>query len=112
MELQEALLDLRTELRAYAADLLRELDVPSALPGVVSPEVDTTALRRAEALVDIRIVRLDDSIGHRPVAAAAAAWRNVAPDHFLSPATVHASVEQEAWDRFNEQARRTLNARQ
>lgn len=110
VELQDAAADLRTELRAYGIALRRALDLPSPLPGTVSPDVDSTSLRRAESLVDIRVVRLDDTIGHRPVAHALHAWREQATEHFLSPSSAYAGAEQAAWTRFNERVRATLNA--
>jgi hypothetical protein len=109
VDLQDAAAELRTELRAYGIELRRALDLPSPLPGTVSPDIDSTRLRRAEALVDIRIVRLDDTIGHRPVAAAVRAWRETASEHFLSPSTVYASEEGAAWARVNEAVRTALS---
>jgi hypothetical protein len=110
VDLQDAAAELRTELRAYGIALRAALDLPSPLPGTVSPDVDSTRLRRAQALVDIRIVRLDDTIGHRPVAQAVTAWRDTATEHFLSPATVYASEEETAWARVNETVRSALTA--
>lgn len=113
LELQEAALDLRAALRAYGLALRTDLQQPQPPGepleiqppqpvGAVGAETDTTVLRAAEGLLEVRIVRLDDTIAHRPVGAAVRSWRETATEHFVSPNTVFATVEQAAWDGLNQ----------
>ena len=99
-------------LRAYGLALRADLQQPQPQPqpleiqpaqpaGAVSAETDTTMLRAAEGLLEVRIVRLDDTIAHRPVVTSVRSWRETATEHFVSPNTVFAAVEQASWDGLN-----------
>lgn len=115
LELQEAALDLRAALRVYGLALRADLEPPEmAVPGqpdesqptpptgAINAGADTTMLRAAVGLLEIRIVRLDDTRSHKGLDEAVSSWRTTATEHFVSPHTVFAATEQTAWDRLNE----------
>lgn len=121
LELQEAALGLRSALRAYGLALRSGLQEPQAQPqppevrpsrpvGPVGAEAGTTELRAAEGLLEVRVVRLDDTGTHRALGTSVTAWRQTAKEHFVGPYTVFAAAEQAAWDRLDRAVSRALRS--
>jgi hypothetical protein len=107
LDLQDAALELRRELRLYGAALRTAVGAAQEqAPGeggrLVAPDVEDAAVADVTGVLEVRRSRLENT----PLSAAAGnrldTWNSAATEHFLSPGDVTAGAEQDAWWAFNE----------
>jgi hypothetical protein len=99
MDVQDAALQLRGRLRDYGQELRQavdELPQGNIVAPTVQPRVNGAAAD-AEALLEVRLVRVDNP----RVVESVASWRAAASEHFISQEDVTADEEKTAWSRLN-----------